>query len=151
FLDAVLANYRAGHAHAIASIDFWVGPRTQSAIRYLCHNLKRGVLSNEDFITRNLFKLIDLSKKKVALLPPYDVQTSYVKAIRERIVSELENGNGIPSLQLIAADIRVSLDHLNKLHQELYQLSLRDYAKSVLVELAVEMLQSGMTATEVSN
>lgn len=151
FLTAVLDHYRSISSQAMASVDFWVGPRTKTAIMHLCRNLKWGVLSNEDFISRNIYRLIDISKKKFTMPPTDDIQHSYIQAGRQRIYYALEDGDGIPSLQLIASDLGISLDHLNKLHQEAHHMTLRDYAKSLLVDLAIEMLKSGMSVTEVSN
>ncbi|MBE8722975.1 hypothetical protein C4F40_19830 [Sphingobacterium sp. Ka21] len=151
FLEQVLTYYRSRSPQAIASVDFWVGPLTKVAIMHFCRNLKRGILSNEDFISRNIYRLIDISKKKVAMPNGNDYPMYYIHAVREHLVHELKEGNGIPSLEHIAADIQRSVRHINRLHKELFQITLREYTTTKIAELAVPMLQSGMSVTAVSN
>ncbi|NGM66024.1 AraC family transcriptional regulator [Sphingobacterium sp. SGR-19] len=151
FLHEAIAAYRNKATHLVYSIDFLVGPKTLLHIDHLCNNLRKGDLDNEAFVLTELTRLMQLSKEKV--FTEYE-QTSdpelLIQRYRQLLAKDIAYEGNKAQIKLIATQLDIRYEYLNRIHKQFHGKNLRDYRNSLLVTHVETLLAGPFSLWEVA-
>ncbi|MDR2274912.1 MAG: helix-turn-helix transcriptional regulator [Sphingobacterium sp.] len=150
FLHPLIEAYRQESPLCCSSIDFRVGPRTISRLRYLCQQLKKADFDNDQFIYHELTELIKLSRDKI--FEEYEQRLGSSEEALD-IYREMQR-----LIQLKGQEFRIeelcdifskTKQYLGRIFKKKFKQSLQDTRKQLLIERIKEqiVLQQSITET----
>lgn len=151
FLHKVISDYIKKSLLPSYSIDFHVGAETIAHIKYLCSQLRKGDFNNESFIFNELSRLVILSRQKV--FTEYERTSDpelLLKICRKRLQKGITLSGNMTKIKDIAIELRVSVEHLSRLHKKLYNENLSDYRNHLLIAHIKDLLSSPYSLLEIS-
>ncbi len=151
FLHPLTAAFRHKSDTSLSSIDFRIGDITKNHIKHLVKNLKKGDLDSEKHIMDALVSLIQLSRSKV--FDEYERTPDSVTLVarcRQRIAELLAHSSQPIRLKDIASQLRVSPEHLCRLHKKQHGMTLASYRDQLLVDKIKDLLQQQLHLLDIS-
>lgn len=149
FLHPLIDAHRQASPLSCCSIDFRVGPRTISRLRYLCQHLKKGDFDNDQLIYRELTELIKLSRDKI-----FEEYEQRVASSDEAmaIYHEMER-----LIQIKGQEFRIdelcesfpkSKQYLGRIFKKQFRQSLQDTRKQLLIQQIKKQIILKQSITE---
>lgn len=141
FLHPLIDAHRQASPRSGCSIDFRVGPRTISRLRYLCQHLKKGDFDNDQFIYRELTELIKLSRDKI-----FEEYEQRVGSSEEAmaIYHEMERLIRIKGQEFrideLCESFSKSKQYLGRIFKKKYKQSLQESRRQLLIKLIKEQI-----------
>lgn len=152
FLQPLLEAHRRKAPQPVVSMDFRVGPVTESYIGSLCKNLKKGDLDGQVYIISQLKELIKLSKQKIDSESGIQVRHHDMLQHAKNLIEQGVDAHGMDyAVSSLTKILPMGEGTLYLLFKKHFGITPTHYKKNYIIEKSKMMLITGDTVFGVAD